>query len=165
MNEFPVSVTCHSRTFPVSIPASIVPNRFPVSHNLFLQSIHWVQSHPRLAFRFLASTSIFFSCSTVYETPIYVSFFVPFPCPSSLQSSWHLFFLPLVVSLSHFSLLSAPVFFISSFPCRAHNCITERLFSQLTFFPLRPHSSRYVHIYRSRNRIVLFVHTHNETKR
>lgn len=162
MNGFLVSAACYSRTFPVSVPASIVPNRFPVSHNLFLQSIHWVQSHPRLAFRFLASTSILFPCPTVYETPIYVSFFVPFPCPSSLQSSRHLFFLPLIVSLSHFSLFSAPVFFISSFPCRAHNCITERLFSQLTLFPLRLRSS---HIYRSRNRIVLFVHIHNETKR
>ena len=63
----------------------------------------------------------------------------PLSFPSLPKCSQQFFFLPLVAFLSSFSPLSIPVFFFSLFPSfRAHNCIIERLFSQLTLFPLSP---------------------------
>jgi len=92
---------------------------------------------------------------------IYIFFLVSFFFPS-LEYSQHFLSSPSVSP--SFSLLSVPLFFFFSFPpCRAHNCIIERLLSQLTlslspFCHIPDLQSRYVHICRSRNRIVLFVH-------
>jgi len=89
---------------------------------------------------FFASIPILFSCSAVYETCLCLFMF-----PSSLSSSSPL---TSVHSIGSFflsvSLLSYFSQFLRSFPlrhCRVHNCITERLFSQLTLFLLlTPHS-------------------------
>jgi len=180
MNAFPVSATCYtliSRFFhPFLYRSQSVP-RF--SYKVFLQSIHWVQSPSQLVLRFLASIPS--SRAPLYtrraRVSIYVFFLVSFSFPSSLKCSQHSFFLPLVVSLRPFTFLpslSSSVFRSSSFPsCRAHNCITERLFSQLTlsplFVPILLHfwsfPSRYVQTHRSRDRIVLFVHIYSRTER
>lgn len=95
------------------------------------------------------------------HVPIYASSFVCF----FLSISSPVFTASVFFFLSRSPFLpspSAPVSIFSPFPCRAHNCITERPFSQLTLSSLHPHSSRYVRVYRSRNRIVLFVHIHSE---
>jgi len=108
---------------------------------VFLQSIHWVQSLPQLVFHF--SPRFPPSRAPLYtrraRVSIYVSFLTSFSFPSFLKCSQLFFFLPLVAFLSSFSPLSIPVFFFSLFPSfRAHNCIIERLFSQLTLFLLSP---------------------------
>jgi len=145
--QYPLLVTLSSLV--VSAPSSIVPNWFPIPHKVFLQSTHWVQSRPQLVIRLLASFPTF-SCSTVYETrscvylcflhrlfffPISSQAFVAFVLSSSrgLSSTFHL--------PPFYQFLCVPFLLVSS--CRAHNCITERLFSQLT---LPPSSSPFCYI-------------------
>jgi len=129
----------HLSLFPSLLPPSF-PINFPFPYKVFLQSIHWVQSPHQLVFRFLASVPIFFSCSAVCETRpcVYLSLLPRlFPFPSSLKCSQHFFPFSCGLHFSFLPSLSSFVFLSSSFPfCRAHNCITERLFSQLTLSPL-----------------------------
>ena len=109
----------------------------PFIHKVFLQSTYWVKSLPQLFFHF--SSRFPSSRAPLYTRRARVSIYMfslplfPFHLLSSVQSnfsfflSWSSFFLPS---------LDSSVFFFSLFPsCRAHNCIIERLFSQLTLFP------------------------------
>lgn len=170
--QYPSLVTLSSLV--VSAPSSIVPNRFPIPHKVFPQSTHWVQNCPQLVLHFLASFPTFL-CSTVHETrscvylcflhrlfflPIFSRAFVAFVLSSSRG---------LLLPFTFLHSISSSVFRSSSFPsCRAHNCITERLFSQLTL-PPSSHPRTFLVIsvsirtHRTRDRIVSFVHTYSRT--
>jgi len=140
MNAFPVPSLVTPSSFAVSVPSSpIAPISVPFPHKVFLWSIHWVQSPHQLVFNFLASIPVP-SCSASYfirDALVYIymfllaSFFSP-----SLEYSQHFLSSPSCVSVSpFFSLLSVPLFLFSFPLCRAHNCIIERLLSQLTLSP------------------------------
>ena len=136
MNTFPVPITCCA-------PFSHCFNLFPYrSQSVSVFSVKyfcgqlWVQS-PQLVLRFLPRFPS--SRASLHTRRARVSIYMfslplfPFHLLSSVQSnfsfflSWSSFFLPS---------LDSSVFFFSLFPsCRAHNCIIERLFSQLTLFP------------------------------
>jgi len=178
MNALPVSAICYTlisrclRPFPYR---SQSVSCFP--HKVFPQSTHWVQSRPQLVLHFLASFPTF-SCSAVYKTrlcvylcfirclfflPIFSQAFTAFVLSSNSFRDLPSTFLPS---------LSSSVFRSSSFPsCRAHNCITERLFSRLTLSS-HPHSltflafpSRHVPIDPGTELYYLFISTAERTKR
>jgi len=143
MNVFPVSTNCYTLIFRCLRP-----------------SLYRSRSVPRFSAKCFYSqftgSKVLFSLSSVFSphlsssrAPLYtrrarVSIYVslslfPFHLLSqvftafSFSSSPHLLF--------SFPSCRSLVFLSSSFPFyRAHNCITERLFSQLTLSPLRPHS-------------------------
>ena len=150
MNAFPVSVTCYilvSRCFHLFFPyrsLSVFP--FPVKcfYSQFTGSKVLIDSSSVFPPQFPPSRAPLHTRRA--RVSIYVSFFVffPFHLPSSVHG---IFFL----SSSHglpFSFLLSPSqfhcvpFLLLSF-CRVHNCIIERLFSQLTLSPI-PILSHYI---------------------
>ena len=127
--QYPSLVTLSS--FTVSLPLSL-PICFLFPRKVFPQSTRWVQSPSQLVLRF--SSRFPFSRAPLYtrRTRVFIyAFFLVSSFLSSLECSQHPFFL--LRSPFPPSSLSSSVFLSSSFPsCRAHNCITERFFFQLT---------------------------------
>lgn len=136
----------HLSPFPSCLPLSL-PIDIPFPHKVFLWSIHWVQSPHQLVFNFLALIPVP-SCSASYEMRscvyLYVLSRLFLLSISRVFTAFSFFSLLWSQFPPFFSLLSVPLFFFSSFPpCRAHNCIIERLLSQLTLSPsvsILPHS-------------------------
>ena len=144
MNAFPVSATCYtliSRCFCPFLYLSQSVSRSPIkcSHSQLTGSKVVLNLSSIFLPRFPPSHAPLYTRRA--RVSIYVSFIVSFSFPSSIKLSQHSFFLPLVVSFPPFTFLpslSSSVF-RSSFPsCRAHNCITERLFSHLTLLSSSP---------------------------
>lgn len=133
MNAFPVSVACYIHLSPFP---SLLPLSFPIGFT-FPAKCFYSQFTGSKVFLNLSYLDSLLSCSAVYETRSCV--YLCLPRSFYLLSSSHsIFFLSSSrdLSFSFHPSLSSSVFLSSSFPsCRAHNCIIERLFSQLTLSP------------------------------
>jgi len=165
MNAFPVSVTCYTFIFRRFRSAfSYRSLSVFLSHKVFLWSIHWVQSPHQLVFNFLASIPVPL-CFASYETRSCVYLYV-------LPRLFLLSISRVVTAFSSFSLcfsfllptLSSSVLFLLISSLSSTQLYHRAAFIPANTFSLSPFchipdlQSRYVHICRSRNRIVLFVH-------
>ena len=132
MNAFPVSVTCYTLTFRCFLPSFLslpISPTFPVEcfcsqftgSKVLLDSSLFLPRFPSFLLHCIRDALV---CLFIFSSLSLSLFYLL----TSVRSISVFFFLPS---------LSFPVFLSPSSPFfRAHNCIIERLFSQLTPFPL-----------------------------
>ena len=138
MNAFPVSVACYTLIFRCLLPVFLYHSRslFRLSIKCFYSQFTGSKVLLNLSsISPLDSRPLVLRCIRDALVCLFMSFLASFSFLSSQAFAAIFLSSSRGFPFSFLPSLSSSVFFSSLLPsCRAHNCITERLFSQLTLF-------------------------------